>query len=345
MIKIKRILMWSLIAVLFQTGVFFAADKYYEKTVLNTNVTEVRVDKNKQLLKDITINVPSDAKQTEVSYDGKYISYYEQDKLNIINTYDGTKHVVNAEKGFKQVYCKWFPDMNSMVICEKDLYQGRNINIYRYNAENDSKFTPTNSNGKNIKLKLNNCSDKVSDIAISTGMNLWYIRIAKANGRTDIFNIDVNGNVMSLLTSKMIGKIGVFKRMTNLIYESRIDDNVYVKNNSWDSLSKNVYFLNVDDSDNLYIGIVKNNKVVKIQYGSIKKNIRQWKSIDLNEPVDKNNIFITSSGKIYIVDSTKGYITDKLTNKTTSYEGSILGIADKTLITVSNGVLKRKNLN
>jgi hypothetical protein len=150
---------------------------------------------------------------------------------------------------------------------------------------------------------------------------------------------------MSLLTSKMIGKIGVFKRMTNLIYESRIDDNVYVKNNSWDSLSKNVYFLNVDDSDNLYISIVKNNKVVKIQYGSIKKNIRQWQSIDLNEPVDKNHIFITRTGKIYIVDSAKGYITDKLTNKTTSYEGSILGIADKILITVNNGVLIRKNLN
>lgn len=345
MSKIKRILLWSIIAILVQTGVFFVTDKYYEKTVLNTNVTEVRVDKNNKTLKNITVNVPSDAKQTEISYDGKYISYYQQNKLNIINTYDGTKHVVGAEKGFTQVYSRWFPDMNSMVICEKDLYQGRNINIYRYNADNDSKFTPTNYKGKDIKLKLNNSSDRISDIAISSAMNIWYIRVTKANGRADIFNIDVNGNVISLLNSRMIGKIGVFNRMTNLIYESRKDNNVYVKNNSWDSLSKDVYLLKVDDSDNLYIGKIKNNKAVKIQFGSIKKNINQWQSIDFNDPVPINHIIITNGGKVYMADSTKGIITDELSSKTTKYEGSIIGIIDKTLYAVNNGVLIRENLN
>jgi hypothetical protein len=339
---IKRIVIWSIVAMMLQSFVYLIVDKYYEISLLNTKATEVRVEKQIERKKGVDINIPLDAVQVNVSYDAKYISYYENNELNIVNSFDGTKHVVSAEKNSQQVYCKWFPDINSIVICEKKLGQtgNKNINIFRYNADNNEKFAPTDTNNYDIKFALTNSKDKIEDIAMSSTMGLWYVKILKTNGKSDIRNIDVNGNVINIFNAKTIGDIGVFKHIPNLIYEDRGTNTVQIRNKKFNINNIKTCLLNTDDKDKLYIGILQNGKVTKVLYGSIDKAIEQWSPIELEAPIDKDKIIVTENGKLYIENSLEGYIVDKTSAKKTYFKGNLLRVTDYEVISVQEGKLQ-----
>lgn len=342
---IKNLIIWSIVAVVFQSIVFFAADRYYKTSLLNTKTTEVKIQDTSAFVRNVTINIPSSAAKIASSFDGQYLSYYENDKLNVVNTYDGTKQVVSPEKNNEQIYSKWQPDINMMILCEKSLDSPEEISIYTYNADNNSKEIPTDSSNANIKLTLNNSKDKISDIEFSTAMNTFYIKTLKTNETNDIFFNDVNGNMKSLITSENIGTVRTFKNKPGLIYED-LSNSVIKFTNEKKSIDKENYcILYTDDNENVYIGILKNGVIDKILYGSSEKSISQWQSINLESPVNKDSIIITNEGKIYIKYTSSGYIVDEQSNKKTYYKGTFLSITDKELLSLENGKLQRAKLN
>lgn len=340
----KRIVVWSLTAILLQSGAFFIADKYYEKTLLNTKVKEEVVGKQKEVDQNLSIKIPSTAKKTEASFDGKYLSYYDDSKLTVVNSFTGKSTVVAAEANSEQVYSKWLPDINSMVLCERDLGKKTTINIFTYNADNDNKQAPTDTNNHDIKFTITNSKDTIGDIEMSTTMGIMYIKTMKNNWRSDIFNNDVNGKTVSIFTSKNIGNTNVFQHKPNLIYEDTSNNLIKVTNTSWSIGKLKACLFNTDTEDNIYIGALSNGKVQKIMYGSMDQSIDKWKSLSLQTPVDKKNIIVTKNGAIYLHNSLEGYVTNEISMKKTSYTGNLLRITDAKIISIENGIIKKTDL-
>jgi hypothetical protein len=342
---IKKIFIWSATALVIQSLMIFMVDKYYEKTLMNTKVTEVRVYKDKKPLKKVAISIPADAKKIEASFDGKYISYYEDNKLSTINTYDGTKHTINSEKKSQLFYSKWLPTTNNMILCEQELTQKKNITFFTYDAENSNKVTPTDTNNHDLILTLNSSTDKITDIALPSSIGIMYIKALKKDGKNDIFYNDANGKTSTLLSMKNIGNIIAFENKANLIYEDITSGTVKIRDSSWKINNKKTCLFNTDDADNLYIGVLENGKVIKILYGSIDTSIDKLTSITLDEPVTKSNILVNRKGKVYVNNSMECYVIDKTTNKKINYKGNLIKITDKTVISVFNGNLLEVNLN
>jgi len=341
---IKNIIIWSIIAVILQSAVFFTADKYYKNSLMNTKTTEVKIEDKSTNTKNIDINIPSSATKVESSFDGEYLSYYENNILNVINTSNGEKETVPAEKNNRQIYSKWLPDINIIILCEKSIENPTEVSIYTYNAENNSKKSPTDSANVNIKFHLSSSKDKISDIEFSTAMNTFYIKTLKTNGNSDIFFNDVNGNMNHLITSTEIGTIKAFKNIPGLIYENLSDNVITFTNNKKSIDNENYCILSTDDNENIYIGILKDSTVTKILYGSREADISKWYSIDIETPVNKDNI-IMNKENLYIKYPENSYILNKQNNKKTIYKGNFLAITSSEVLSLENGKLQRTKLN
>jgi len=335
--RFRIIIIWSITALLIQSGVFFTVDKYYEKTLLNTKVKEVIVVKPKVVVKSISIKIPTTAKEIKASFDGKYLSYYDSSKLTIINTITGTTNVMESETKYELIYSKWLPDVNSMILCERNLNSKKTIDIFTYNANNNSKQASTDSDNNDITFTLTNSKDTISDIEMSTTMGIFYIKVVKSSLKNEIFNNDVNGNIVSIFTNKNIGNINAFRLKPNLIYEDASTNLIKVTKTSWSAGKMKACLINTDNEDNIYLGTLLNGKIEKIMYGSTDKAIDEWMSLSLQVPADKKDIIVTKNGQIYLDSSVEGYVTNQVSKKKTTYKGTILLITDKKIITDENG--------
>lgn len=342
---IKTITILSVLALLIESIVFFAVDKYYKSSLLNTKTTEIKVLQTKKAIKNIDVAIPSDAANLSASYDGKYISYSENNVLNVVNTNSGVKNTVSVDKDNSIAYSRWLPDIESIILCENKLSEKNNVEIYTYNADNNITQTATDDSNKPLQLELNSTKDKVECIELSTAMQVFYAKISKSNNTNYILCNDVNGQTSSMLNSQNIGNIKIFNNKSGLVYEN-LDDNVInftqLKNVLY---SGSACLLNIDNNDNVYIGIVNNNKVTKILYGQVEQKTSAWNSINLDNAVDKDYINITAEGKIYIINSLEHYVLDKTNNKKINYTGSLLKITSKDIMYIDNGLLKIKPIN
>ncbi|MBU3155625.1 hypothetical protein [Clostridium estertheticum] len=340
----KRIVGWSILALVLQSCIFFISDKYYQKTLLNTKVNEEIVKNHKEVDLHLSIKIPTTASKIQSSFDGKYISYYDNSKLTVINSYTGKSDIVGDIDNSQIIYSKWQPDVDSMSICEKKTNMKITINTFTYNADTNKLQTPTDSSNKDITFTLSNSKDIISDIQMSPKMKIYYIKVTRNNWTSDVFNNDVNDETIRIFNSKHIGKIRTFDHKPNLIYEDTSTNLIKVSNIAWSLGNIQACLFNTDNKDNIYIGALKNGKVYKILYGSTDESVKKWTSIVLNSPVDKKLISVTKSGAIFIDSNSEGYVTNQVSKKKTSYAGTIIEITDNKIISIDNGIIKKVNL-
>jgi len=341
---LKRIVRWSVLALVLQSCIFFISDKYYQGTLLNTKVTEEIVKNHKDVDLNPSVKIPTTANKVQASFDGKYISYYDNSKLIVINLYTGKSNIVGDIDNSQVVYSKWQPDIDSMLICEKKLNMKITINIFTYNADTNKVQAPTDTNNKDIKFTISNSNDTISDIQMSPIMQIFYIKATRDNGTSDVFNNNVNGETVRILNSKYIGRIRTFQHKPNLIYEDTSTNLIKVSNVSWSLGNIQACLFNTDNNDNIYIGALKNGEVYKIMYGSTDESVDKWTSIDLNSPIDKNDISVTKSGSIFINNNLEGNVTKPVSKKKASYTGTFLQIAGNKIISIDNGIIRRITL-
>ena len=341
---VKTLTILSIITLLLESSVFFALDRYYKSTLLNTKTTEVRILDNKKVNKNVDVFVPNDATKLSASYDCKYISYYENNQLIVVNTANGVKNTVSLSSGYSRIYANWLPDIDSIILCEVKSSEKDIIEIYKYNADNNIKQAPTDTNNNPIKLQLNSERDKIEDIEYSTIMGIFYAKVLKTNGRNYILYNDVNGQTTSMLNSQNIGSIKAFDDKFGFIYEDL--DNGGIKYSETKNIvyTENAYLLGIDGNDNIYIGIGNNNVVTKILYGTMEQKSSNWQTINLNASADKNNINITAEGKVLINNSLEHYILDAESNKKISYSGDFIKVTSSNLIFVSGGKIQNKQI-
>ena len=115
---IKRISIWIVVSLSIQCLGLFYVDHYFLAT--DSKVVTKKVDEDKsEKIKNIDITVPANAENILVSYDAKYLSYYENEKLKIVNCKDGKIKNIEVEEGSKISFYEWLPDRNRMLLVEK----------------------------------------------------------------------------------------------------------------------------------------------------------------------------------------------------------------------------------
>lgn len=351
----KKLLIWSLIATSIESLILFSLNKIYAQPVDSYKEEKSSPQKNKKTYNPVKMS--TNAKNIKVSWDGKYISYYENEILKIVNTEDESSHDVDSSSNRSICYSKWLPDSNLLLLCEKD--NSNKLSFYRYDPNKNSKTELIDFYTKPLRIEIGK-NDTVDNITYSTANHVIYIKVLHKNGKSEVYKVNIMSELEKMKNfNKNIGNISMLHNATNLIYEDieeceirNIDitlvkdkkgkDKEVTKVSSID-INENgkKVLLGTDDEDKIYLGIEENGKVSKVVFGDLKTDTDQWKNLKLTELTDRKNVIITKEGSVYINDDTKGCIKNVISNQVTKYDGAFIQIQGKYIYEFSHNKVNR----
>lgn len=334
--NLKKITIWIGLSLLIQFIGFFYVDKYYLATNATVKVKKVE-NKTSDKKPEVSVSIPDNAEHISVSFDGKYVAYYDGDKLQVCNTKTGQNIDVSFAEGVKVSYYKWLSDRNRMLIGEKhNNDEGAGFKLSYYDVDKNAK-----EEIKNLTWADEN--SEVKNIQASTLTNVIYVKVARSGGRSSIYWINIMKEMKKINTKAyLVGETAILYHDDKLLYEDATYNRIYATNMDEsiriDGVDK-PRILGVDSDDNAYIGSMENEKITKIYFGTLDKPTSQWNVIPLREPVDKKDIFISEQGKVLINDNLKGIMKEVSTGKETSYTGKFLQIYSTGVASIKDGKL------
>ena len=330
---LKRIIVWIVVSLSLQCIGLFYLNNYYLATDSKL-VTKKVVEDNSDKLKNIDIKIPKNSDNVLASYDAKYLSYNEDNKLKIVNCRDGKVKSVDAEDGSEINFSEWLPDRNRMLLVEKKSDdESSNLVLYSYDVLKEEKI-------KVKDLAWGGTKPIVEDIQLSTLTGVTYVNVSNNGNKSKIYRIDRMGDITKINTiPNIVSNIALVRHEDKLVYEGLIYNKIYTAG-SQEPISINgvdkLTLIGTDDDDNVYVGELKNNLVSKIYYGKTTENTQQWKVFDLKNPVAKDNLFVSCSGKVYQNDALKGVLTEISSGTQTNYSGKLSQLYTKGLVVISN---------
>jgi len=327
----KRIFIWIVVSLSLQCLVLFYIDHYFLATDSKV-VTEKIEDNKSDKIKNIDITVPASAENILTSYDAKYLAYYENEKLKIVNCKDGTIKDITAEDGSEISFYKWLPDRNRILLVEKNSSDGSsNLVLYHYEV----------SKGEKVKIKDLAWADsksEVEDIQLATLTGVLYVKVSSKGERSSIYRIDRMGTMTKTYTiPNFVSNISLMRHKDTLVYEGSVYNKIYATGIDEPITIKDVdklTLIGTDDNDNVYLGELKDKLISKIYYGSESDNTSDWKTIDLQQPSEKDDIFVSTAGKVYQNDALKGVAKEISSGTETSYEGKLLQFYTKGVVSL-----------
>jgi hypothetical protein len=337
----KRIFLWILVSLAIQFSGLFYVDKYILTS--DTSIQTKKIVNSGAKQEDVEVKVPDNAKNVTVSFNGRYLAYYDGDVLKVINTKTGEEKNVDFADGVQVSFYKWLSDRNRMLIAEKVTgKKGSSFKLAYYDVDKAVK--------EDIKeLDWADKKSEVEDIQASPLTNIIYVKVANSGGRSSIYWINIMNEMKKIDTmAYMIGTIKVLPHEDKLIYEDLTHHRIYVTG-QYEPLKingiSNPSLIDVDDDDNVYIGDTQDGKVTKLYYGSIKEGNNALQVIDLGGAVNKDEIFVNLQGKVYVNDNLKGDVREVSTGKENLYPGNFLKIYTDGIISISDGKLVKTLFN
>ncbi|MDW8801813.1 hypothetical protein P8V03_11720 [Clostridium sp. A1-XYC3] len=337
----KRIFLWIMISLTVQFAGLYYANSYILSS--DTSIKTKKVVKSDTKKPDAEVKIPEGAKHVGVSFDGRYLAYYDGDVLKVVDTKTGEEKNVEFDDGVQVSFYKWLSDRNRMLIAEKETSKrSSNFKLAYYDVDKDIKE----------EIKELDWADKnaeVEDIQASPLTNIIYVKVANSGKRSSIYWINIMKEMKKADTnSYVIGKIRVVPHEDKLVYEDLTYNRISVtgKNRSINIDGvKTPSLIAVDDNDNVYIGDTQDGKVTKIYYGNVNDDGSQYKSVDLREAVNKDDIFVASQGKIYTNDNLKGTVREFGSGKEFIYPGIFVQMYEGGVVSISDGKLVKTIFN
>ncbi|MCJ7689053.1 MAG: hypothetical protein MUO60_07020 [Clostridiaceae bacterium] len=328
---IKRISIWMVISLSVQGLVLFYLNHYFS-TIGSKVVSEMVEDDKSDKVMNIDITVPKNAENILVSYDAKYLSYFENEELRIANCKDGIIINIEVEKGNKISFYEWLPDRNRMLFVEKKSNnESSDLVLYSYDVAKGEKV-------KIKDIKWNDTKSEVENIQVSTLTGVTYVKGSNRDGVSSIYRFDRMGTMTKINTiPKFVSNIELLRHEDKLVYEGLVYNSIYVTG-SYDAITikdvDKLMLIGNDDDDNVYLGEIKDNVTSKIYYGQISENTDEWKEIDLQNSSEKKDLFVSSTGKVYQNDSLRGVVKELKSGILTSYKGELLQLYTKGIVTL-----------
>lgn len=341
--KLKKMITWAALSLIVQFSGLLYANNYLFASNGNKIVSKKIEENKKGSVKEIQVVVPQNADHINLSYDGKYVAFYEGEILDLVNTQNGEVKKIDFNKGTRISYYKWLPDRNRMLIAEKQAgTNGGALKLSYYDVDKEEKVE--------IKdIAWADSKSEVVDIKLSTLTNVIYIKVGHSGNRSSIYWLNIMHELKKIDTKGyMIGNMEVIPHEDKLVYEDLTYNKIQVTNMKEPLVFKDaskLVLLSIDEEDNIYLGQVQNNKVVKIFSGTAKQTADKWKSTALKEAYDSKDIYVSPSGSIFLNDNLRGIITNIVTGKETKYEGRFLQMFSEGVSSIGQGKLIKTRLN
>ncbi|HEY5560843.1 MAG TPA: hypothetical protein VIK72_03645 [Clostridiaceae bacterium] len=341
---VKRLSIWILISIVIQCSILFYLDKYY--FAAEGKVKTKSLVLKKQVVKEVVINLPKDADvaKVKVSYDGKYLAFLQGNSIKVMNLETGEIKNINYDATVTVMYYKWLPDRDRMFVAEKHIKNNKPIVKF---SSCDVKKTEivTNeirdNNNNEEFITLTDSKATVEDIQISTLTNMIYVKLSLTGQRNSVYSMNVMGQMNKVNTGYIIGKMSELISEDRLVYEDLTTKKIYIEGlNPISIANTDLKIINIipgNNTDVIYLGKNDSYKISKLYYGSLDTTIDKWKTIDLKDPVDINNIYISYKDKIYFNDILQGIITEESSGKQTAYKGIVLQMYDEGIISYDPG--------
>jgi hypothetical protein len=339
---LKKIIMWTLIPIVLELVGLLYVDQFYLTDETSFNAKKVDVTAKKQSNK-INVKVSEDANNIGVSYNGNYISYYEDGVITVVDTSNNKKKEIKIDDGAKFSSYKWLADRDIMLIAEKynDDNDSNYLKFASYNAKKDEKTVLSNDKNKELKISLDDDKYEVLDMALSAATNVTYVKVGKDGAKSRIYRINVMAQMEETkYVNCKLGKIAAANKEDKLIYEDTTNNRIRVAGASNPiATGENAthYLLSSDSEDKVYVGNGENGKIKKIFIGDVKTGKQEWKILNLEQQTSKNDIYITTSGKIYINNPSMNVVVELETGKETKYTGSLVKVYNLGVVSKSNG--------
>ncbi|MBU5592262.1 hypothetical protein KQI89_10855 [Clostridium sp. MSJ-4] len=336
--KLKGLIIIAVISIIFQCVLLVFLDRYYLVDNYNFEVTYLE----KVFSNNITRELPKDLGEKLISCDGKYIAYYENLSIKIINILSGEESYIVPEEDKKIDYFNWSEDGKEIIIAEK----GNEINLDKIDI---CSYDVENNKRSNIyKIKDMNSNHSIFLIKKSANKNITYIgygddsekNIIKVKSGSDIKKLD--------LQIKEINYFYILPNEEEIIYTDITKTNIYSSlDNKKLSLKDNVTnkFIHMDYHGRLYFEEVKDGKVNKVKLYTMDTdgNLVRGDTIDVSS--DEKSVFINNKGQILINNKSLGIITSLKDNKEYKYQGDLLNVYDNGFYTVFNNRLIQYKLD
>jgi hypothetical protein len=329
----RTITIWAMLSLALQMSGLFYVNKYYLSD--ETNIKVSKLVKNTDDEKEAEVVVPEEAQNISTSYNGRYLAYYDSDVLKIITMATGEEKNIEFEEGVEVSYYRWLSDRNRMLIAEKHkTSSGISFELSYYDVDKDTKDAIE-------ELTWAGKSAEVSDIEASPLTNLIFIKVALNDYQSNIYSLNIMEDKKKVSTVvDSIGNIGIVPHVDKLYYEDTENNRIYAtgsKKRITVGNAEKMTLISVDNNDNVYIGELAEDKtVVRIYYGQAGADTSTYSLVELTSSYFKEDICVSTDGKIYLNDNFKGTITDSAAGKEYMYPGLFLQIYDGGILSLSD---------
>ena len=319
-------------SIILQIGGLFVLDNFVFKH--SSKFKSNKIDIEKQNTKDINVIIPNGAENVNISYNGKYLTYYENDTLYIEESKTGTKTEVKTEDNGEILYYKWLSDRDRLIIAEKVVKDGETvIQLITYSPKDSSVSYVTSICDYEDDMK-------VMKITESTFTSVYYVDIYRGGLKSMVYRIDINNDKSRVsLQASVLGNMQVIPHVDRLVYEDEINNKFYVtspnKQLTFNS-NKNLTLLGIDRNDVIYIGELNGEKISSIIYGKVDEDTSSWKTVNLEAVVNRKDIYFNNESEILINDNLKGAVKNLTTGLEVEYEGKLVQIKEDFIATTDS---------
>lgn len=336
---ISRIYKWIIFSVIMQVLVLLFLDKYYLVKGVEIRATSYEI--NEEVKEEKGLQIKSGAQNIRVSFDGTYVAYLLEDKVEVLEIKSKKeKNVLGSENG-KVDYFKWLPDRNTLIY-SMNSKEGGNSHVQVMTMDLDSGLENSYP-----KIKGLSKESQVMSIELSPLTNMVYAKIKTSSSQAKIYKFDIMNNSNFIMNINPDSEIKETSYSDNFLYEDPKKNKVRVwEGGRWYSRdisgNEKVDLLGIDSEDNIFIGkIGEDGKIQKVLYGNLeKKALKEWTQVDLKEPVDAKDIIIAPSGKVFRLDETANEIVDIQTEKHIKFSGKYIEMLKDYVVSQDDGILK-----
>jgi len=290
-----------------------------------------RIESTTEPVSDINITIPANIKKMELSYDGRYVSYFKNDILYVGDTKENDIKEVSLSKNESIIHCTWLENREVLILLKKVKEKGdEKIQLVSYNAKKSTQ-----------QIVKDICEyekdHEFKDITMSVLTGVYYINI-KANDGDTVYRIDRNDD-MSLVEigDSELSNIQSMRHVDRLIYQ-RDNDILITSPNKRLTLSYTgeKSLLGIDENDIVYVGKVANNKITSVLYGKLNEDsLIKWNNVDMSEPVDVSDLYFNNKSEILIINRQDHYIYNVMTKQKTVYNGELVQVKDKFVASIN----------
>jgi len=344
--NLVRILVWTLVALVMQQSIFLYIENVYLAADVKIEAEKVEEKETPKVKNLNEIDIKDGIGDVSLSSDGRFVAFLENNKLKVRDSNDDSEKEFQSENNGDVVFYKWLTNENSMIVIQKVQKNGEfYFEPVSFNAKKGETRQLADFNLNEVRINIENKTDKIDNVVFSTATHSLYIKVKKKNGKSDLFYANVMNQLTEVRSNKDIGNIVVPTTSTNAVME--MGESTTILNSPGNIEIPNVQItkiLGTDINDNVYLGEQVNDKITKIYYTMLNNEKLKWNTLTLSKPVDKEDVIVDYSGRVYVNDKLAGIVLELTSKKTIKYQGELVQAYSKGIISRDNNKLIKNEI-